>query len=112
MESLKIYQKWEDSAIYIYGAMRSYPKSERFTLAAETTKSAVDIGTAIVRANTVRGRTEKERWIEHADVELARLRILVRMGMKLQFLPMKKYEIISGQLTEIGKMIGGWMKSA
>jgi hypothetical protein len=33
------------------------------------------------------------------------------MGMKLGFLPLKKYEILAGQITEVGKMIGGWIKS-
>jgi hypothetical protein len=33
------------------------------------------------------------------------------MGMLLGLLPMKKYEIVSEQLVEIGKMIGGWLKS-
>lgn len=32
---LKIAQKWEDMAGYAYGALRQFPKSERFTIGAE-----------------------------------------------------------------------------
>lgn len=111
MEKLNVYQKWEDMTQYLYIAMRQYPKSERFTLAAETVRCAFDIGSAIARANVVSGKESKRRYVEHADIELSKLKILVRMGMKLEFLPMKKYEILGGQLTEIGKMFGGWIRS-
>lgn len=109
--SLKVYQKWEDMAAYLYIALRSYPKSERFTLAAETSKALWEIGTCIMRANSVYGKPEKRRLIEQADLALVRMKVLVRMGMKLNFLALKKYEILSGQVTEIGKMLGGWLKS-
>lgn len=95
--------------IDLYVALRSYPKSERFTLASETERASIEVGVSITKANTSR---EKRRWLEHADVELARLKILVRMGLKLGFLPIKKYGALSEMLTEIGRMFGGWMKSA
>jgi four helix bundle protein len=112
VETLKVYQKWEDMMAYLYIALRSYPKSERFTLAARTAECGVDIGTSIVRGNTVGHPAEKRRNIEHADVELARLKILIRLGMKLEFLPLKKYGLVSTMLVEIGKMIGGWLRSS
>ena len=109
--SLKVYQKWEDMAAYLYVAMKSYPKSERFTLAADTSRALWEVGTCIVRANALPAKQEKRKTIEQADIALVKLKVLVRMGMKLEFLPMKKYEILSGQFTEIGKMFGGWLKS-
>jgi len=112
METMKVYQKWEDMAAYLYVALRSYPKAERFTLAAETARAAFEVGTAITRANAIGSAAGKKRWIEHADVELARLKVLVRMGVRLEFLAMKKYEHLSVMLTEIGKMVGGWLRSA
>lgn len=112
MEQLKLAQKWEDMAVYLYVAMRMYPKSERHTLAADTTRSALEVGTAIARANVTRMAPLRRKIIEEADAELMRLKILVRLGLRLEFLPMKKYEILSGQLTEIGKMLGGWLKSS
>ena len=109
--NLKVYQKWEDMAAYLYIALKSYPKSERFTLAADTTRALWEMGTCIARANALPGKAEKRRVIEQADLALVRMKVLVRMGMKLSFLPFKKYEILSGQVTEIGKMLGGWLKS-
>ena len=40
-----------------------------------------------------------------------KLRAYLRLSHKLGFLPMKKYEIWSTQVVEIGKMLGGWLKT-
>ena len=111
--TMKVYQKWEDMAEYLYIALKSYPKSERFTLAAKTANELWEIGTNITRANAVgnENKTEKLRTVYAADLALVKLKVLVRMGMRLKFLPLKKYEILAGQITEVGRMIGGWIKS-
>lgn len=45
------------------------------------------------------------------DVELMKLRVYLRLSFRLGFLPSKKYEVWSEKLIEIGKMLGGWIKS-
>jgi len=109
---MKVYQKWEDMAMYLYIALKSYPKSERFTLAADTSRALWEIGTNITRANAIgNNKVEKKKTVELADLALVKLKVLIRMGMKLEYLPLKKYEILAGQITEVGRMIGGWIKS-
>jgi four helix bundle protein len=110
---MKVYQKWEDMADYLYIGLKSYPKSERFTLAADTSHALWKIGINITRANSIGNakREEKRRCIEAADYAMVELKVLVRMGMRLKFLPIKKYEMMSGFITEVGKMIGGWLKT-
>jgi hypothetical protein len=39
------------------------------------------------------------------------MKVLVRMGVRLGLMPLKKYDIIRAQVTEIGKTLGGWKKS-
>jgi four helix bundle protein len=109
-ENMKVYQKWEDMAKYVYIALQSYPKSERYTLAAETRRAVVLVGRYIYRANNV-SKLEKRAMIEQADMALVDLKLLIRLGMVLGFMPIKKYEIASGQAVEIGRMLGGWLKA-
>lgn len=111
MEAMKVVQKWEDMALYLYIAMKQYPKSERHTLVADTTNALWNVGTYITRANVIRSAQERKRMLDAADMELSRLKVLVRMGMLLKFMDMKKYEVLSGKLTEVGKMLGGWLRS-
>lgn len=107
-EDLKILQKTYDMIQYGYIALRQYPKSEKHTLAAETKRSMYELLKLIIRANR---RYYKKTTLQDIDIELDHLRYLIRLGHDLGFLPFKKYEIWSKRLDELGKMLGGWMKS-
>jgi len=110
IETMKIYQKWEDLAKYLYVALQGYPKSERYTLAADTRQAMMRVGRYIYRANQV-SKNARRRAIEEADLALIDLKLLIRLGMVLEFLPIKKYGQASSQATEIGRMLGGWLKA-
>ena len=47
------------------------------------------------------------------DTELDVLRTFIRLAAdkETKYLPLRKYEIWSKQLNEIGKMLGGWIKA-
>jgi len=110
-ENMKVYQKWEDMAEYAYKALQSYPKSEKFTIAADTRHALILVGRYIYRANNL-SKLEKRKAIEEADLALVDFKLLIRLGMKLGFLPIKKYELTSEMAVEIGRMLGGWLKNA
>ncbi|MFQ7080769.1 four helix bundle protein [Sellimonas intestinalis] len=40
-----------------------------------------------------------------------KLKAYLRLSYNLKFLPSKKYEIWSGKSVELGRMVGGWIKS-
>ena len=107
IEDLKIKQKCEDMIKYAYIALRQFPKSEKFTLAAEIKTSMFKILGLIIRCNKSRN---KQSYLYDIDVELDVLRSMVRLAHDLKFLPFKKYEVWSRHLDELGRMLGGWMK--
>lgn len=111
MDGLTILTKWEDMAAYAYIAVKNYPKSERHTLAASTVNAMLDIGAAIQRAGLVGDRSEKKYLLQEADRNLARFKLMIRLGVKLGFMPIKKLEVLSAYIAEIGKMLGGWLKA-
>ncbi len=105
---LQILQKTYDMILYAYPALAQYPKAERHTLVADIKLTMGNMVRLITRANKEQRKTEHLRQL---DAELELLRTLVRLSMDLQYLPMRKYEQWSRYLTEIGKMLGGWIKS-
>ena len=107
-EDLKILQKTNDMIEYGYIALRQFPKSERHTLAAEIKRSMYEFLRLIIRGNK---KYFKKTTLQDADIELDNIRHLIRLGQSLGFLPFKKYEVWSKLLNEIGKMLGGWIKS-
>lgn len=109
VDSLVIKRKVEDAIVYAFQALTHFPKSERFTSAAEIRKSFLRILALIVRANKTRNRLPL---LYDLDVELDVLRSLVRVSQSMGYLPFGKYEQISMHLAEIGRMLGGWIKSS
>jgi len=107
-EDLKILQRCYDMIEYGYVALRQYPKSERHTLAAETKRSMYELLRLIIRANK---RYFKKTTLQDIDIEIDNLRYLIRLANSLGFLPFKQYENWSRKINEIGKMLGGWIKS-
>ena len=108
LENLKIKQKTEDLIKYSYIALRQFPKSEKFSLAQDIKRSMFALLEQIIRTNRSR---DKRAALYAIDTELEIIRTQIRLAMELQFLPFTKYETLSGHLAEIGRMLGGWMKS-
>lgn len=50
-KGLKIYAKTEDMVEYLYTVLRQYPRSEKFVLAAETKKAALELLELIISCN-------------------------------------------------------------
>lgn len=108
-EPLKILQKWEDMVEYGYTALRHYPKSEKFALAAETRTVMWEIEANLLQANGLHSKQARSRKIQDADMALSRLKVMIRAGYRLKFLAPQKYKHWSWRTTELGKMIGGWI---
>jgi hypothetical protein len=110
MEELKILQKTYDMIMYGNQCLLQFPRAERYALAAEIKQSMYKILRLIIQANKQRNKRQLQIEI---DTELDVLRTFIRLAADNQtkYLPLRKYEIWSKQLNEIGKMLGGWMKS-
>lgn len=67
--------------------------------------------TMLERAIEAQKKYYKKTTLQDLDVEIMKMKAYLRLSQNLGFLPMKKYEIWSGKVVEIGKMLGGWLKS-
>lgn len=108
MDDLIILQKCYDMIQYGYICLRQYPKSEKHTLAAETKVCMLNLLKLIIQANK---RYYKKTTLQDIDVELETLRHYTRLAQSLNFLPIKKYENWIKMISEIGRLLGGWMRS-
>ena len=107
-QELKILQKIFDMIEYAYGALAQFPKSEKFALCTDIKHSMDKLLGHCIEAQK---KYYKKSTLQEMDVEVMKLRAYVRLSFQLGFLPMKKYEVWSAQLVEIGKMLGGWIKT-
>lgn len=54
----------------------------------------------------------KKTTMRELDTEIEMLRVQVRLAKNLRYVDLKKYEVLSKKINEIGKMLGGWIKTA
>ena len=104
MDELIIYQKVYDLILYLFPIVNRFPKSQRFVLGQQIENSLVEIAKMIVEANK---RRNKLNVLYNMDVELEKLRLLVRLAKDLRFLSVKRYGLIAEKLDEIGRLLGG-----
>lgn len=107
-EELKILQKLYDMIEYGYGAVTQFPKSEKYALGTDI-KHCMDV--MLERCIEACEKYYKKTTLQELDVANKKLRAYLRLAFSLKFLPPKKYEIWCGMSLEIGKMLGGWLKS-
>ena len=93
---------------YAYQALNQYPKMEKHCLVAESKESMLKLLKLVIVCNK---KYYKKTTLQDLDVELDVLRSYVRLGFNLHYLPPKKYDIWLRLNDEIGRMIGGWIKS-
>ena len=51
-------------------------------------------------------------YLRKADAELDMLRTYIRFAVELKYTTPDQYKYIAEQTTEIGRLLGGWMKKA
>lgn len=108
-EDLIIYQKVYDLILYAFPILNRFPKNQRFVLAQQIQNSMLEIQKKIVEANKLRNRRRLQFEI---DIELDKLKMLIRLSKDLKLIDVKKYEQFTIRLTEIGRLLGGWMRSS
>ncbi|WP_235923309.1 diversity-generating retroelement protein Avd [Candidatus Chlorobium masyuteum] len=84
-----------------------FPKSYRFSIALRLENGVLEFTELVAIANM---REKKSDLLHQADEVLTRLRILFRLSYELKFISITSYEFGSCQITELGKMLGGWLK--
>lgn len=106
-KDLPIFIKWMDFLKWLLVTVDGFPKKTRFQFSDRLTNLALEIVEDLVEARYSRNKTPILR---HANMNLEKIRILMRICFELRFLSRKGYEHSAFQINEVGKMLGGWMK--
>jgi four helix bundle protein len=95
--------------VWFFPIVDNFPKYEKFVLCTQIKNSVLDISKIIIEANKTRG--SKVRFLHRIDVRLEQLRMLIRFAHERKYLNHSKYENVSKKVDEVGRMLGGWIKS-
>jgi hypothetical protein len=108
MRNSPIFVKYYDLMTWFYPALTKFPKEQRFRLAARIEETLYQTYELILRAS----RSDQPRLqLLEADYQLDKLRLLVRLAKDIQCMHFSQYEHASKLINEIGRLLGGWIKS-
>lgn len=108
---IPIFQKAYELYTIFYGYIVHFPKKDRFTLGQRIENAILDIMEYIVVAIQL-SKSAKLPALQKTSIKLDFLKILIRLAKDLKILDYKKYLILESRIQEIGKMLGGWIKSS
>lgn len=105
---LMIEQKIHDMALYAYPVLAQYPKSEKFAMVTDI-KHVIDEMFRLT--SSAKKKYFKKTTLQDLDVCIDTMQKYIRLSFELKFISPKKYEAWSKEMKEIGKMLGGWLKT-
>jgi len=110
---------WQDTPIFVktyelyknfYVNLSSFPRKDRYTLGQKCETVLLDLLESIIIASNL-SKQDKLPILRKASLKIDLLRTFFRLGKDLKIIENKKYIDFENSVSEIGKMIGGWIKT-
>ena len=106
-DDLPVFIKWMDFLKWFLVTTDHFPKKVRFTFTERMNNLALSIVEDLIEARYSKNKTITLR---RANLNLEKIRILIRICYELKILPPKGYKYAILSINEVGKMLGGWIK--
>ena len=110
-EPMVIFTRTYDMLSWLIPQTLRFPRAQRFVVTRRLQDAALDFQERIVEANRLRGRARLDL-LQHADADLDKLRLYLRLAVQWQWLNEGQYQHVSQMVKEIGALLGGWIKQA
>lgn len=88
----------------------SFPKAKRYSLGNAIDGSIISILELVIEAEHT-SKQHKAQLLQKAGIKIDLTKVLMRLACETRCIEDKKYRLASASLVEIGKMLGGWIKS-
>jgi 23S rRNA-intervening sequence protein len=95
--------------LWVVPALEKFPRSQRFLLGDRIETTALTVLEKLVDATYSR---QVETTLREVNLALERLRFLFRLSKDLHYLDLKRYEYVAREIDEIGRLVGGWLRTA
>jgi hypothetical protein len=107
---IPIFHKIYDLYKLLHAYHQRIPKAERYTLWQKCENTTLALLEALIETSHSKGeeRTEALYSISH---RLDLLKVLIRLAKDTRTIDNQQYLEIQSMIQEIGKMVGGWIKS-
>lgn len=108
MKESPIFVRTYDLLRWLIPMTTKFPRSQRFVLAEAVQRTALRFQERLVEAAQA---TDVVTHLRRADTDLTKLRLYLRLCRDLRLMSMGQYEHAARLVDEVGRLLGGWMKS-
>lgn len=95
--------------LWLVPTVEKFPRAQKFLLGDRIQSAALDVLEGLIEATYTRNRAPVLRAV---NLKLEKLRLLFRLATDLQILDLRRYEHAARHLDEIGRLVGGWLKTS
>lgn len=106
-----IVEKHYEFCAWLIEKVGKFPKDQRFLLGDRIERHALDILEMLIEASLTSSRDGKAEILRGANVRLEHLRYMMRLAKDGKFININSFHFACERMEEIGRMIGGWIKS-
>lgn len=110
MENLELLKRIEEFAKTIYPMLKNFPKAEKFAMCSEVKINLYNLYQFTYRAKFV--KSKRLCYLQESEGYLATLRFILKLARENKYISMGAYKEIDLSLTEISKMLSGYIKSS
>ena len=107
-EELVVITKAYDLVLWSCHHTGKFPRNHRFVLGERIERNLYDVLEMLIKAKYTRQRDELLRQV---NLTLEILRFQMRLAKDLQCLKVESYGFAAKALDEIGRLVGGWLKT-
>ncbi len=109
-EEMVIFTRTYDFISWLIPKTLDFPRAQRFVVTRRLQDAALNFQELILEANALSGRQRAEK-LRAADAELYKLRLYLRLCERWQWLSQGQYRHVSEMVAELGRLLGGWLKT-
>jgi hypothetical protein len=99
--------KLYDFLLWIIPKLEKFPRSQKFLIGDRIETVLLDILDLLIEAAYSK---KKSQPLRSANLQLEKVRYLVRLSKDLKLLSLKNYELSARSIDGVGTSIGGWLK--
>lgn len=104
-----IFPRTYDLLSWLLPRSERFPAAQRFVVTKRLQDAALDFQETIFLANAHSSR-QRLAHLQDADAHLNKLRLYLRLAHQWQWITAGQYEHVSKMVTEVGRLLGGWIK--
>src|SRR5437660_5624591 len=108
-QELIVITKTYDLILWSCNHTSQFPRNHRFVLGERIERNLYDLLEILIQAKYTR---QRQPLLERANLRLEVLRFQMRLAKDLQCLKVTSYGFAAKAIDEIGRLVGGWLKSS